>query len=75
MTCTDFILFALNLSRVQNKVSLTAVKVKPDQNIETISPSKRNCLFSHEHPLKAHQKYSQVWRRTKYNSFIVIARG
>ena len=48
----------------QNEVTMSAVKVTPDPNIESISPMKRNCLFEHEHPpnqpLVAYKKYSQV---------------
>ena len=59
----------MKLSWKQNKVSLAATKVTSDPNIQTIDPKRRNCLFSHEHapnhPLKAHQKYSQVWRGTE----------
>ena len=45
-------------------MSLAAVKVTPNSNIEPMSPTKRNCYFHHEHPenqpLTAHKNYSQV---------------
>ena len=62
------------ISRVQNKVSLGAVKVTPDPNINTMDPIKRNCLFHNEHPpnhpLQAHQNYSQVW--TSFSAWILF---
>ena len=49
---------------LQNEVSLESVQVSSDPDIETISPTKRGCLFSHEQPdnytLTAHNKYTQV---------------
>ena len=45
-------------------MSLAAVKVTPDSNIESISPEKRKCYFHYEYPktqpLTAHKNYSQV---------------
>ena len=49
-----------SLSLIQNEVSLSAVKVTPSHNIQSIPPHKRNCYFDNEYSLKAHQNYSQV---------------
>ena len=53
-----------NIFHVQNEVSLSAVKVTPDPDIESISPPRRDCFFDYEQPpnkpLKVYQKYSQV---------------
>ena len=49
---------------IKNEISLEAVKVTPKRNIETMSPTKRDCYFDYEyppsHPLTVHQNYSQV---------------
>ena len=44
----------------QNVVSLEAIKITPNPNIESISPENRNCYFDYEYPLKSQQKYSYV---------------
>ena len=46
----------------QNVVSLEAIKITPNQNIDTISPGvgKRECYFDYEYPLKSQNKYSYV---------------
>ena len=53
-----------SLNCVQNVVSLDAIKLTPNPDIETIMPQKRNCYFSYEHPpnhkLEAHRSYSHV---------------
>ena len=41
-------------------VSLEAIKMTPNPNIEMILPEKRNCYFDYEYPLQAHQQYSYV---------------
>ena len=59
-----------NLFDLQTEVSLSAVKVTPDPEIESMNPTKRNCYFDHEHPpnkpLKAYQKYSRVGKKNKF---------
>ena len=44
----------------QNVVSLEAIKITPNPNIESISPENRNCYFDYEYPLKSQQRYSYV---------------
>ena len=49
---------------MQTEVSLSATKVTTDPDIVSMTPTKRNCYFDHEHPrnkpLKIYQKYTQV---------------
>ena len=44
---------------------MEAVQVTSDEGIDSITPMKRGCLFSYEHPenytLKGHKKYTQVF--------------
>ena len=48
----------------ENYVSINPIDVVSDNGIKKISPSKRNCLFSHENPdghrLDLFKKYSQA---------------
>ena len=49
---------------LQNEVSITAVKITPNPNIDSMKPTERKCYFDYEHPmshpLRVHKNYSQV---------------
>jgi hypothetical protein len=61
----DFPLTQLNAFGIKpgynNRVSLSAIKLTAEMDVESIDPRKRNCYFPHEiQYIKLHQKYSQT---------------
>ena len=42
-----------------NKIAISAVNIKADKKIRTLSTATRQCYFNDEHPLEMHKQYSQ----------------
>ena len=43
-----------------NEMTISATRFEADEDIKSVEPSKRNCYFSDEHPLKLYKSYTQA---------------